>query len=266
MKKSTIYYTLIIIIIVVAIIGIELYSGVYPPFSVVESYSMEHSNYWQPGIIDEGSIVFVKKVNSINDIKTYVTGRSSDYRTYGEYGNVILYHDGPRIIIHRAMFYLEWNQEKPVILGYNNQSWIKIYNNDVIVLYNIGYAHRNLMINVSRYIGDSGFITAGDHNVATIPKDSIYYNKTYNAYCATDQTLFNIKPVTLNQIVGVAYGDIPWFGLYKLNILRLEGKWPEIYADHVPRYSYLYLYTTTTIILILIFMPYGKISRSLRKK
>ncbi len=265
MRRRVAYYALIIIIIIIAIISIELYSGVYPPFSVVESYSMEHSNYWQPGIIDEGSIVFVKKVNSINDIKTYVAGKISDYRTYGEYGNVILYHDGPRIIIHRAMFYLAWNGTRPVILGYDNQSWIKIYN-DIIILKNVGYAHRNLMINVSRYVGDSGFITAGDHNVATLPKDSIYYNKTYNAYCATDQTLFNIEPVKLNQIVGVAYGDIPWFGLYKLNILRLEGKWPAIYADHVPKNSYLYLYTSTLIVLILIFTPYGRIVKAIRKK
>jgi signal peptidase len=258
---------IIVLVVIISLAGIVIYSGVFPPASVVESYSMEHSEKWQYGIIDEGTVVLVKKVNNINDVVTYVQGRSENYSTYGEYGNVILYHNSALglITIHRAMFYLSWNNTQPEIKGYNNQSYIHIYK-DNIVMDGVGYADRNLIVNVSGYTGESGFITVGDHNLATLPKNSRYYNSTYNAYFASDQNIWGIKPVSLDKIVGKAYGYIPWFGLVKLNLLRLEGKWPREYYTHVPEYSYLGLTFSTIGIFTLILFPYRKTYEKLKKK
>ncbi len=262
-NKNKIYknaWVIAVLIIILILISITLYSGVFPPASVVESYSMEHSNKWQYGIIDEGTIVFVKKATRINEIKTYVNGKESNYKSYGEFGNVILYHDynNGKIIIHRAMFYLYWNNSIPEILGYHNQSYITV-NKNFILMKDVGYAHRNLIVNISGFKNDSGFITVGDHNLACLPDYSPYYNKTYNAYYASDQFLFHLKPVKLSDIVGIAYGYIPWYGLIKLNIMRAEGKWPVEYADHVPEYSYAGLFISLAAILTLLLFPYKKL-------
>ncbi|AGO61794.1 MULTISPECIES: S26 family signal peptidase [Ferroplasma] len=266
-RKYRVLTIIFIAAVIIALVGITVYSGVFPPASVVESYSMEHSAQWQYGIIDEGTVVLVKKVNNINDIVTYVQGRSSNISTYGEYGNVILYHNSALnvVTIHRAIFYLEWNGTSPEIAGYHNQSYIHFYK-DNIVLDGIGYAHRNLIVNVSGYAGDSGFITVGDHNLACLSYNSGYYNRTYNAYYASDQNIWGIKPVSLNQIVGKAYGYVPWFGLVKLNILRLEGEWPRQYYTHVPEYSYAGLFLSIAAILTIILFPYGKVYNKVKRK
>ncbi len=266
-KKAAKATIIIIVAIIISLTGVIVYSGVFPPVSVVESYSMEHSDKWQYGIIDEGTIVFVKKVSNVNEIVTYVAGRGENLSTYGEYGNVILYHNSALgvITIHRAIFYLGWNGSVPEIAGYNNQSYIHIYK-DNIVMDGIGYDHKNLIVNVSGYTGDPGFITVGDHNLACLPDDSTYYNSTYNAYYASDQNIWGIKPVSVSQIVGKAYGYIPWFGLVKLNILRLEGKWPVQDYTHVPEYSYIGLTLSSIGILALILFPYGKVYRKIKKR
>ena len=257
----------LIIAIIVIIISITAYSGVFPPASVVESYSMEHSDKWQYGLIDEGTIVMVKKVNNINQVTTYVAGKENNFTTYGEYGNVILYHNSALgvITIHRAMFYLYWNGTVPEIADYHNQSYIHIYG-DNIVMDNVGYANRNLIVNVSSYTGDSGFITVGDHNLACLSQYSSYYNKTYNAYYASDQNIWDIKPVNLTEIVGKAYGYIPWLGLIKLNILRAEGEWPTEYSSHVPEYSYDGLFLSIIAFLAVIFTPYRKVYKKIKRK
>ncbi len=264
--RKSLFASLAFIIAVIAIlVSLTAYSGVFPPASVVESYSMEHSDKWQYGLIDEGTVVMVKKVSSVNDITTYVKGREINYSTYGEFGNVILYHNSALgvVTIHRAMFYLYWNGTSPEIRGYHGQPYIHIYG-DSILLDNIGYAHRNLIVNVSGYTGDSGFITVGDHNLACLPEDSGYYNKTYNAYYASDQNIWGIRPVNLTDIVGKAYGYIPWIGLIKLNILRMEGKWPREYYIHVPEYSYDGLFLSIIAFLAVIFFPYRKAYRKIK--
>ncbi len=265
--KKRIFTIIALIIVIVILVSIITYSDVFPPASVVESYSMEHSNKWQYGLIDEGTIVLVKKVNNVNDVITYIQGKNQNYSTYGEYGNVILYHNSALgvVTIHRAIFYLYWNGTSPEIRDYNNQSYIHIYG-DTIILDNIGYAHKNLIVNVSTYSGDSGFITVGDHNLACLSKDSGYYNKTYNAYYASDQNIWGIRPVNLTEIVGKAYGYIPWFGLIKLNIMKLQGDWPREYSTHVPEYSYYDLVISTLAFLSLIFFPYGKVYKKIKRK
>ena len=241
-----------VVVVILIFSGITVYSGEFPPASVVESESMEHSATWTWGTINVGDIVIVKYVpDPVKDVVTYVTGRETNFSTYGEYGDVILYRDpNGETVIHRAMFYLSWDNGKPVVDGYHNQSWLSIYGFNIII-YDCGYSHRNLLVNVSAFVNESGFITMGDHNLATSP----LYDSMYNAYIAADQNVkITPSPVIGKQIVGIARGQIPWFGLIKLNIMRAEGDWP--YYNEVPANSYLYLVISLGVIFGAIFTPY----------
>ncbi|MCY0851617.1 S26 family signal peptidase [Thermoplasma acidophilum] len=251
-KALSKYGTIILVAVILIIIAsITIYGGIWPPASVVESESMQHSSEWQFGVINTGDIVLLKKVNDpVKNIITYVVGREIDYRTYGEYGQVILYNapDG-EVIIHRAMFYLSWNNGTPVISGYHNQSWMKVTDNYVII-YNCSYNGRNLYVNLQNLRGQDGFITVGDHNLATSP----FFIAKYDAYVAADQNIFGYPPVKPDKVVAVAYGQIPWLGLIKLNIMRIYGEWP--YYNEVPRYAYDYLFATLFVIFVIPYISY----------
>ena len=244
-----------VIVIIVAIAGVTVYSGMFPPASVVESESMQHSNNWQFGVINTGDIVIVKKVSDPQkNVVTYVQGRETGFSTYGDYGNVILYNAPLNlVVIHRAMFYLSWSNGSPEVAGANNQSWITVTPTYVLIK-DVGYAHRNLLVNIAGFKNESGFITMGDHNLATASQ--FFYNSSMKAYMAADENVGIIgHPVTASNIVGEAQGQIPWFGLIKLNIMRLQGTWQ--YPNDVPNFSYYYLGASIFAIIVLIFFPYS---------
>lgn len=249
------------VVILGIILGVTLYSGVIPPASVVESGSMQHSPNWEFGVINTGDIVIVKKVSSINDITTYVQGRTNGFSTYGDYGNVVLYHaSSGGVVIHRAMFYLSWSQGNPVVQGYSNQTWMNVTSSYVLIK-DVGFTHRNLVVPIQSFRNESGFITMGDHNLAI----SNFYEKNLNAYIAADENV-NIMshPVTQADIVGIAQGQIPWFGLIKLNVMRLQGDWP--YYNDVPHYTYDYLAVSLVAIVAAVFFPYNRVLSSVHKK
>ncbi|MGC8608982.1 MAG: S26 family signal peptidase, partial [Thermoplasmata archaeon] len=130
----------------------------------------------------------------------------------------------------------------PFVKDYEGQKWIKI-SEDYIIIYNCSYNGRNLIVNITGMKNEDGFITVGDHNLATSP----FYDKKYGAYLAADQNIFGYPPVSNSSVEGIAFGNIPWFGLIKLNFMELYGAWP--YYNEVPEYSYDYL-AITIIILI----------------
>lgn len=251
-----------LVIIVGIILGVTIYSGVIPPASVVESGSMQHSDNWQFGVINTGDIVIVKKVsNPQTGIVTYVQGRDSNFSTYGDYGNVILYDaPGGLVVIHRAMFYLTWSHGLPVIPGYHNQTWMNVTPSYVLIK-DVGFTHRNLVVYINDFHNESGFITMGDHNLAI----STLYNSGLKAYIAADENVNIIgHPVTPSEVIGKAVGQIPWFGLIKLNVMRLQGDWP--YSSDVPNHSYEYLGASILVIGILIFFPYSRLTGIGQKK
>ncbi len=253
-----------VIVIIVAIAGVTVYSGMFPPASVVESESMQHSNNWQFGVINTGDIVIVKKVSDPQkNVVTYVQGRETGFSTYGDYGNVILYNAPLNlVVIHRAMFYLSWSNGNPVVEGASNQSWITVTPTYVLIK-DVGYAHRNLLVNIGGFKNESGFITMGDHNLATASQ--FFYNSSMKAYVAADENVGIIgHPVTASNIVGEAQGQIPWFGLIKLNIMRLQGTWQ--YPNDVPNFSYYYLGASIFAIIVLIFFPYSEFLKKGERK
>ena len=260
MKRRNLIKVAVILAVLLFIGLILAYTEEIPPISVVASESMTHSDYWTPGTINVGDIVFVKKITSVPDnIITYVVGRNTGYQTYGEYGNVILYKSSSGLtIIHRAIFYLSWNNSLPVIQGYTNQSWITVTRNYVLID-DVGYSHRNLVVFISSFVNVSGFITMGDFNLA----HSNEYNSSLSAYIAADQNVgITNSPISSKNIIGVAFWDIPWFGLIKLNILRLYNQWPQY--NEVAKDSYDFLFASLVVIFAVILFPYKRVYENIR--
>lgn len=234
LMKDPLVVTLVVVIVFVILL--MAFSAKLPPISVVESGSMQHSDVWLPGTINTGDMIMQKKVaNPLAQVTTYVQGRTSNISSYGDYGNVIMYISSSNIsIVHRAMFYLEWNGSIPVVLGYTNQSWLNV-SGDTVVIKDVGFNHRTLVVYLDTMVGKSGFITMGDNNLGT----SDLLDKGSGGYVAADQNILGFMPICCSSVTGIAFGQIPWLGLIKLNILGAQGQWD--YSNDVPKFSYLYL-------------------------
>ena len=90
-NKKTIICLCVVLVVFGGIVGgLYAYSGVSPPFSVINSGSMQHSDKSQIGVIDTGDMVYVKNPNS-KSITTYVEGSNCGYSKFGDYGDVIVY-------------------------------------------------------------------------------------------------------------------------------------------------------------------------------
>lgn len=254
MKARNIVLGGVLLVFVSAPAAIMLYSGTWPPIYTVESQSMEHSSNWTSGSVNVGDIVLVKNIeNKPSNVVTYVEGRVTGHSTYGEYGDVILYKaPSNEIVVHRAMFYLSWDNGNPVVSGFTGQSWMKV-TDSYVVIDNASYTNRNLIVYLNNLVNKSGFITVGDYNLA----HSQLYNSSENAYVAADQNVFGYNPAAPNSIEGVAFGQIPWFGLIKLNLMRIAGDWPQY--NEVPAYAYLYLLISVSAIVSLVVFPYGRV-------
>ncbi len=210
-----------ILVVVIIFLALYAYAQTWPPIVVIESGSMQHGEDSHIGIIDTGDIVVVKKIYSADDVVSYVEGRASGYKTYGDYGDVVIYNCNGRLIIHRAMVYLSWNGHRWVIRGFENgnyPSWL-YYNQTPfphIVIKDVGYEHRDVIINVDlnhlnpSTFGREGFITMGDNNLAEVGSGAYDQNTAVGPLCS--------KLVNYDMIVGVARGELPWFGAIKLYI------------------------------------------------
>ena len=214
--------------------GLFLYTGNWPPMSVVSSDSMQHSSTVVDfGVLNIGDVVLVKKVTSASQVTTYVAGQESGFSSYGEFGNVIIYnsHDinqHPYLVppvIHSAILYLQYNAsgggyDVPSLLQLPFSQWYvvgpaaqshDIYNvKGNIIIKDVGYPGTPVYIPISNFVGKanySGFITMGDHNHA-------FWGEN-----ATDQSVgINPLPVKLQWIVGIAEGYLPYVGLIKLEL------------------------------------------------
>lgn len=209
-------------ILVVCILGaMYAYTGLWPPLVVIESDSMMHGddNLSHIGTIDTGDLVLVKDVKDEGDIETYLDGYLSGHKTYGDYGDVIVYKRGGldtyTPIIHRALVYLEANPDGmsyrvDALQSVPIQKWITVDPTDTwdhltstLVIFNVGWESVTVYINIEAMAEPlrSGYITKGDHN----PNIDQAYSGGSGAI-----------PVQLEWVVGKARGEIPWFGLLKL--------------------------------------------------
>ena len=239
-KEAFREYLAPILAVVLIFVLLYAYSGVWPPMVVVESGSMQHGYYSHIGVIDTGDMVLVRNDN--NEIITYVEGYSENYRTYGDYGDVIIFHRAyGDSVIHRAVLFLTYSNghwSAPALAKYPASLWDSDTENwqdlgTFLILKNYGWAEQTLYINLTYLPHHDGFITKGDHNSVCDP--------------------WFVSP---DDIIGVARGELPWFGLIKLYI---TGTAP----DYTPPNSVEFLaLTIASLVIITVF--WNRIAEALK--
>jgi signal peptidase I len=241
-------------VIVLLLVGLFAYTQNWPPVYVVESDSMQHGSTDILGLINTGDLVLAQKVSN-GSIVPYVVGLATGYSTYGEYGDVILYHPnggGTTPIIHRAILFLVWNSTSssysaPDLGGLPcGNAPNAVYATPgtpgncattdltgTLDLYHVGWRSVNVSLTLtSSGLGShSGYLTMGDNNFLPDQSGS-----------ATVALSSLVEP---GWIIGVARGMIPWFGAVKL---LLEGQ-----AGMVPPQSWEFLGLTIAGVILLAF-------------
>ena len=217
------------------------YTGNWPPMVVIESGSMEHDGnqlYPEPGFthigpIDTGDLVLVKSAER-DDIVTYLEGKQTGYKRYGDYGDVIIYYknglrngcslgenlneadcnrqDGEWVattpVIHRAMAWVEVRDDGSYYLPEIDME----FSNGKLVLAEIGLPPGAPLTGLEH----SGYITKGDSTSNRHP-DQLTHRDLYGQ---------DVQPVQPEDIIGMARGELPWFGLIKLRLTQ-----PASYAS-----------------------------------
>ena len=186
-------------VIVIVLVGALLFgaSGVWPPMVAVESGSMEP--HMRPGdlvfVMDEGRLVPQAAFGGTG-VVTYEDGEQAGYRTFGDYGDVVVYAApnelGPPII-HRVRFWVDegenwYDRADPRYVRAN-----RCGDSPDVGLKNCPAPH-------------AGFITKGDANA--------YY----------DQAQGIADPVRVSWIRGTAEARVPYLGCIRL---RVSGKKPD---------------------------------------
>ena len=171
---------------IVLLLGLLLFgiSGVWPPMVAVESGSMEPN-------MQVGDLVFVTEpgrfapdaADNRVGVVTHEAGRASGYRTFGDYGSVVIYQPPGRRaspIIHRAMFHVEAGE------NWYDRADDRFHGADNCAELRNCPAPR------------SGFITLGDDNAEY------------------DQANGLAEPVASEWILGVARARVPYLGYTRL--------------------------------------------------
>ena len=171
---------------IVFVIGVLLFavSGVWPPMVAVESGSMEPN-------MQVGDLVFVTEPGRLSPdaattnagVVTAAVGEAADYRSFGEYGSVVIYQPpgrGGSPIIHRAMFHVEAGE------NWYERADKRYHSADSCDELRNCPAPR------------SGFITLGDNN---------------GAY---DQASGLAEPVATEWVTGIARARVPYLGYVRL--------------------------------------------------
>jgi len=212
-------------IVALILVSLFAYTGVWPPMVVIESNSMMHGGDSQIGVIDTGDLTLVKSINERHDVVTYVeatcaTNPHHGFKSYGDFGNVIVYRKNGLTeipVIHRAIAWIEYNAtaSNPPYKYVGNIPDIGIYNVTEYTLNKVGYQNQNIRINIDGIFrssavstsraAHSGFVTHGDHNPSQLDQESLRV-----------QQGSLVEPVKVNWVVGRAEGELPWFGLFKL--------------------------------------------------
>lgn len=241
-------------IIVVLLVGLYAYTQNWPPVYVVESESMQHGSNDVLGLINTGDLVLAEKVDP-SSVTTYMVGLQTGYSTYGEYGDVLLYHPsddtGVSPIIHRAIVFLVWNGDgtwsapelAPLACTATSHPYYSVSSNPIgcgatrftgtLTLYHIGWQSVTVPIPLGGLGPYSGFVTMGDNN----------YLPGNPGTGEPDQTSgISVGLVQPGWILGVARGMIPWFGAIKL---LLEGQ-----ASMVPVQSWQLMGITLAAVLL----------------
>ena len=244
-------------IIAVLLASLFAFTQNWPPIYVVESMSMQHGDADQLGLINTGDLVLAQHIDPAN-VQPYIPSVSSGYTTYGEYGDVVLYHPNGDTsqapIIHRALVYVDYNPDRtysiPSLNGlpcgsapnavYNVSNTasgcgaLEIPRGSDLALYNVGWRSVEVDVPMDPSIlgSHSGFLTMGDNN----------FDSGNGSIGVNDQVGDLSQLVEGGWVIGVARGMIPWFGALKL---ALSGN-----ASEVPPQSWQYMGLTIVVVFI----------------
>ncbi len=232
MSRGTKIILAIIGIIAVILAGgfayIQATSGLDSPLSVIMSSSMQHdTDESHIGTIDTGDVMIIKSPEK-TDIYSYIEGTQNGYRSFGDYGSVIIYDRGDDInpVIHRAIVWIECNGRGntwsiPSLKDYNGR-WEATSGTDYMNLsgkltfYDITQSKKTVTIDLNSLQQKSGYLTMGD-------------NPSTNTYFDQSAGIIN-HAIGEDDIRAVALYEIPWMGIVK--VFMTENKKDNL--KHVP--------------------------------
>ena len=242
MQKANKILIIVIGIIAIAVAGayvtIHAVSGLDSPFSVIMSSSMQHDNYQsQIGLIDTADVMIIQDP-SRTEIQSYVEATNTGYKTFGDYGSVIIYYRGDDVnpCIHRAIIWLDYNGNgtwsAPSLQNYAG-SWSCTESTDIrslsgiLKFYDITQSKKDVSIDLNKLDKQSGYLTMGDN-----PVTNLYFDQSAGIVS---------YPIGNDYIKAVAIGEIPWLGVIK--VLFNDDK--RVYLDRD---------INSTISLVMIFL------------
>jgi len=215
------------VLIVIGFFGsLFAYAGIWPPLLAIESNSLQHSDTASEiGILDTGDLALIQRVGSPEEVVTYVEGRVSGYRSFGDFGDVIAFADPEpnesAILTHRALTFVIRNAsggyDAPELAALPGGSWtgtrydgspsLGPYGLQSFTLQGLGWrgdlaVEWNLTRLAANYSVESGFLTFGDRNL-------------YQALRRTDPWILDPS-----YLIARVRGEIPWLGLLRLTLMR----------------------------------------------
>jgi signal peptidase len=246
-----------VVIVAVAVIAVGFFamyhaSGVNPPQTVVESESMQHGKESKIGVIDTGDMIILKSVKNTK-ITSYVEGYAVGYKTFGDYGNVIIYDRGEdwNPVIHRAMLWLEYNGDgtwsAPSLKDYPLDLWSCTSGTDcnrlwgTLTLKNLGSEYLT-PVNASVKLSEleegakSGYLTKGDNNSTNHSFDQ-------------PSNVGGVKGlIPYEKIKSVAWIEIPWVGAFKMLLNGDKEDLDKLVPNTIPSLTAVIL----TVIILLV--------------
>ena len=253
-KRLLVVLGVFLIILVGGYAGIKAYTGFDTPFSVVMSQSMQHDNERSEiGCIDTGDIVIVKSPEKA-DIQSYFEGLDTGFRSFGDYGSVIIYERGynQNPVIHRAILWLEYNGDgtwsAPDLEGHENK-WLCMdvrngsleritnYNelSGTLKFIDITQSEKTLEINLDNLGDESGFLTLGDNPIGNLNFDQ-------------NSGIVN-HLVGMDDIRSVPILEIPWAGTTKI-LLKNDGENLEYVPNSLPSLILAFIVIISLILIV----------------
>jgi len=253
-KRLLVVLGVFLIILVGGYTGIKAYTGFDTPFSVVMSQSMQHDNERSEiGCIDTGDIVIVKSPEKA-DIQSYFEGLDTGFRSFDDYGSVIIYERGynQNPVIHRAILWLEYNGDgtwsAPDLEGHENK-WLCMdvrngsleritnYNelSGTLKFIDITQSGKTLEINLDNLGDESGFLTLGDNPVGNLNFDQ-------------NSGIVN-HLVGMDDIRSVPILEIPWAGTTKI-LLKNDGENLEYVPNSLPSLIMAFIVIISLILIV----------------
>ncbi len=218
------------------------------PVVVIESGSMMHckvpmsfpcdpERYGRVGTIDPGDLVFVRDVDTADDITTFADGGKS---RYGMAGDVIIYRkDGNDLqtpIIHRAMAWLQVHDNFTYSVPALGIRYAEDLNDPLLGPDSPYGLPRNyagqLETEITRRIDCYERNLQGSGCFGLEPRDDVPAPSDFSGFITrgdnngqADQPGISRLPVQASWVLGKARGEVPWLGLVKLGFTDVTGKY-----------------------------------------